>query len=265
MTGLVPVPVPGTDRQIMAMPIDGEPMISLRHICDSIGIALESQKRKLSTRSWATTTQQVAVAEDGKRRTMTMIDRRTLTMWLGGIDENRVTPEVRPILVAFQAEAADALDAYFNEGGAINPRATEDQLDRLTRQAAVLQALRGIVDPKHLEAKGRLLAARALGEAPELDRSTTPLYVWDYLTSKGLPRTLVEAKAQGFGTRLRNLYLVKYDRAPEKQHQELPNGTVRKVNAYTEADRPLFDSVWARHYEPVVAESALMLIPGGTA
>lgn len=40
-----------------------------------------------------------------------MIDRRTLTMWLATLDENRVAEAARPVVVAFQAEAADALDA----------------------------------------------------------------------------------------------------------------------------------------------------------
>ncbi|UGU31375.1 phage antirepressor N-terminal domain-containing protein [Mycolicibacterium smegmatis] len=242
-------------------------MVSLRHACEAIGLATDSQRRKLRTRSWATVTQEVSVAEDGKPREMTMIDRRTFTMWLGGVDENKVSEEARPVLVAFQAEAADALDAYFNEGGAINPRATEDQLDRLARQAqsqaAVLQALKGIVDSKHLEAKGRVILARALGEAPEIAEADVPLYVSDYLAGKGLNRSLVDAKAPGFGKRLKARYIVEHDREPEQHHQTLPNGTVRKVYAYTEADRPLFDSVWAKHYAASVAESALTVIPGG--
>lgn len=265
---LVQIPVPGTDRQIVATLIDGKPMVSLRHACEAIGLAVETQRRKLNSRSWATATQWVAVGADGKSREMTMIDRRTMTMWLGGIDENRVNDEARPILIAFQAEAADALDAYFNDGGAINPRATEDQLDRLARQAqaqaAVLQALKGVVDPKHLEAKGRVILARALGEAPEIAAQDVPLYVSDYLREKGLRGSLVEAKQKGFGTRLKALYITTYDREPEKHFQQLPNGTTRPVNAYTESDRPLFDSVWARHYANVVAESALFAIPGGS-
>ncbi|ULN72270.1 phage antirepressor N-terminal domain-containing protein [Mycolicibacterium smegmatis] len=264
---LVHIPVPGANRQIIATLIDGKPMVSLRHACEAIGLATDSQRRKLRTRSWATVTQEVSVAEDGKPREMTMIDRRTFTMWLGGVDENKVSEEARPVLVAFQAEAADALDAYFNEGGAINPRATEDQLDRLARQAqsqaAVLQALKGIVDSKHLEAKGRVILARALGEAPEIAEADVPLYVSDYLAGKGLNRSLVDAKAPGFGKRLKARYIVEHDREPEQHHQTLPNGTVRKVYAYTEADRPLFDSVWAKHYAASVAESALTVIPGG--
>lgn len=265
-TDLVAIPVPGTDRQIMAAVIDGKPMVSLRHACEAIGLAHSSQLEKLRRRSWAVVRQEGMTGADGKTYQMAAIDRRTFTMWLGGLDENRVSDEAKPILVSFQAEAADALDAYFNEGGAINPRATEDQVERLSReiqaQAAVLKSLKGIVDPQHLEAKGRILLARALGEAPELDVSTTPLYVWDYLKSKGLRPDMVAAKAKGFGMKVRALYVKKYDRVPAKHFQEV-DGRPREVNAYMEADRPLFDSVWAHHYDGVIAENALMLIPGG--
>lgn len=267
MTNLAPVPIPGTDRQIMATVIDGTPHVSLRHACEAIGINYGTQLDKLRAKSWATVVPLRGTGADGKSYEMNMMDRRTMTMWLGGIDENRVSESARPTVIAFQAEAADALDAYFNEGGAINPNATADQLDRLARQAqaqaAVLQALKGIVDSKHLEAKGRLVLARALGEAPELDPADLPLYVSDYLKGKGLRSSLIAAKASGFGKRLKARYIVEHDREPERHHQELPNGTVREVYAYTEADRPLFDAVWAKHYANVVADSALTVLPGG--
>lgn len=266
-TQLVPIAVPHTDRLIMATLVDGQPMVSLRHACESIGIDTENQRKKLDGKSWAVAVLITATGSDGKSYQMTMIDRRTFTMWLATIDANRVSSEARPVIEAFQAEAADALDAYFNEGGAINPRATEDQLDHLARraqaQAGVLQALRGIVDPKHLEAKGRIVLARALGEAPEIEPQDLPLYVHDYLREKGLRRDLIEAKASGFGKRLKALYTVERDRAPEMHPQELSGGRVVQVCSYTEADRPLFDSVWARHYANTVAESALTVVRGG--
>lgn len=258
---LVPVPVPGTDRQIMATLIDGKAYVSPRHACDAMGINYSGQYERLNRTSWATVVMTRTVAEDGKVRELAMIDRRTFTMWLATIDTRRIKDQsARQIVEAFQREAADALDAYFNEGGAINPAATEDQLDRIARQARaqadVLQALRGIVDAKHLEAKGRIVLARALGEAPEIPPADVPLYVSDYLRGKGLNPDLVRAKASGFGKRLKARYIVEHDREPELHHQTLPDGTVRPVCAYTEADRPLFDSVWARHYANVVAESA---------
>lgn len=54
MSDLVPITVPGTDRQIMATRIDGSPMVSLRHACEAIGIDIENQRKKLAGKSWAT-------------------------------------------------------------------------------------------------------------------------------------------------------------------------------------------------------------------
>lgn len=252
---LVQIPVPGTEATITATEIDGRPMAALRPMCDAIGLSYAAQYRKLQGRSWATVALNATVAEDGKVREMVMIDRRTMTMWLATLDEKRVNDAARPVVIAFQAEAADALDAYFHDGGAINPNATEDQLDRLARQAqaqaAVIQALKGIVDPKHLEAKGRIVLARALGEEPEINPVDVPLYVSDYLKSKGLASDMVAAKASGFGKRLKGLYVSELGDEPKKAYQNLPNGTVRPVFAYTEAERPLFDQVWNRHYAGV--------------
>jgi hypothetical protein len=264
---LIPVPVPGADLPMQAAQIEGRAFVAFRPLCDSLGVDPDSQAKKLRARSWATTVLTAVVAADGRTRDMLMVDRRTLTMWLATLDERRIGEAARARVIAYQAQAADALDAYFHEGGTLNPHATEDQLERLSRQAqaqaAVLTALKGVVDPKHLEAKGRLILARALGEAPELDKASLPLYVSDYLAAKGLSKTLVAAKASGFGKRLKARYIVEHDCEPQRHHQELPNGTVREVYAYTESDRPLFESVWARHYANVVAESALKVLPGG--
>lgn len=86
MTTLATIPVPGTDRQIMATLVGGKPMVSLRHACEAIGLATDSQRRKLRSRSWAVVTQEVSTGSDGKSYEMTMIDRRTFTYWLGGLD-----------------------------------------------------------------------------------------------------------------------------------------------------------------------------------
>lgn len=126
MNTLVQIPFHG--QTITAMSDEGKPLVSLRHMCESIGVDFAGQFTKLKNKSWATVVLNSTVAEDGKTRTMTMIDRRTMTMWLATIEPSRVNPEARPLLAAFQNEAADALDAYFNEGGAINPHATADQL-----------------------------------------------------------------------------------------------------------------------------------------
>lgn len=254
---LVPINIPGASKPVTASSVAGAVLVSVRHACDAMSIDFSGQMQRLARTSWATVVMTPTVAEDGKVRELAMLDRRTFTMWLATIDTRRVkNPEAAATIEAFQAEAAEALDAYFHEGGAINPSATEDQLDRLARQAEaqarVLGALKGIVDPKHLEAKGRIVLARALGEAPELDRDSIPLYVSDYLSEKGLSSSLITAKASGFGKRLKGLYISEHGSDPQVSYQTLPNGTVREVKAYTQADRPLFDAVWNKHYADVV-------------
>jgi hypothetical protein len=252
---LATIPVRGSNASLVATLIDGKPFVALKPMCDAIGIDVESQRRKLKAKSWATSVMSTEVAPDGRSREMLMIDRRTMTMWLATIDENRVNEESRPIVQAFQREAADALDAYFHEGGAINPSATVDQLEvlanRATAQAKLIASFQGIIDPKHLEAKARVVLARGLGETPEINPADVPLYVSDYLKSKNLASDMINAKASGFGRRLKGLYLAERGETPHKAFQELPNGTVREVYAYTQADKPLFDEVWNRYYEGV--------------
>ena len=252
---LVPVQVPGTDRPILAGQFDGAPEVALRHACDAIGVQYSKQLQKLKAKSWATVSLRYTVAEDGKPREMAMIDRRTFTMWLATLDTSRVNQTARPIPQAFQAEAADALDAYFNEGGAINPSATTEQLDTLvskaTGQMQLLRAAEGIVDARFLETKARIVIARGLGEAPEIDQQDHPLYVQDYLKSKGLSQSLIEAKQGGFGRRVKGRYMEVHGDAPDQHFQEV-HGRPRKINAYTESDRPVFDHVWNTYYEMAV-------------
>ena len=182
MSELVPVPVPGTDRRIVATLISGQPMVSLRHCCEAIGLATDSQRRKLRSRSWAVVTQQVSTGSDGKSYEMTLIDRRTFTMWLGGIDENRVSADARPALIAFQAEAADALDAYFNGRAVTAPamnqldvlRAAIDQIEAAQRDAAEARAIAQRTDERlaAIEGKHDWLSALAYARINELPTHT---------------------------------------------------------------------------------------------
>ena len=259
MSALATIPVTGTPG-ILGAKIDGKAIAAFRPIVEMLGMGYGSQLQKLKGKSWAVVTNIVTTGSDGKTYEMVGVDRRTLTMYLATLDENRVKEDVRPILVALQAEAADALDAYFHEGGAINPDATVDQLDvivtRATAQARLIASFKGIIDDKHLEAKARIVLARGLGETPELDPASIPLYVSDYLKSRGLASDMISAKASGFGKRLKGLYVAEHGEAPGRAYQELPNGTVREVYAYTQADRELFDRIWIGHYEGVTRAAA---------
>lgn len=249
---LATIPVPGASTPIMAVQHDGTEWAAVRPICDALGIDSKSQRAKLHGKNWATGVIITSVGADGKSREMFMVDRRTLTMWLATIDTNRVSEAARPILEAYQLEAANALDAYFHKGGAINPRAEEHQLNALMRQSQMqmelCQAAKGLIHPDHLEAKARIVLARGLGEAPELDPETRPLYTADFLKSKNLSAKQMKSVAPMFGKRMKALYTLERGIEPKKYPMNLPNGQVREVNAYTEADRGLMDQVWDRYY-----------------
>ncbi|MHD0032265.1 Rha family transcriptional regulator [Corynebacterium diphtheriae] len=126
------------------------------------------------------------------------------------------------------------------------------QINALMRQSQMqmelCQAAKGLIHPDHLEAKARIVLARGLGEAPELDPSTRPLYTADFLKSKNLSTKRMKSVAPMFGKRKKAAYVLANGKDPEKYDLSLSNGQVRQVNGYTEADRPLMEQVWDKYY-----------------
>lgn len=234
--------------QLLLADVDGKPHVVLKPAVEGLGLDYPTQYNKLRGRSWATVGQRPMVAGDGRLREMVTVDVRTFLMLLATIDEKRVAKDVAPKLVMYQAEVADAIEAYWTKGGAINPRATEEQLaaiiDRAERQARVLTALSGIVDPAWLESKARHVAARALGEEPEDELSRRPLTVGEYLEERGVEAGFIRKVSGNFGKALKRLYVARHGNPPGKVRRFV-DGAHRDVAVYTEADRDLFDTVWA--------------------
>ncbi|MDU5961966.1 MAG: phage antirepressor N-terminal domain-containing protein [Dermabacter sp.] len=241
------IPFHGTT--ISAAQDGGTIRVALRPACDAMGIQFEAQYKRLGRTPWATMSMMDMTGADGKTYEMVTIDRRTFTMWLATIDTTRLKSDrARNLVETFQREAADALDNYFHNGGAINPAASEHQMRALMFQAKaqmeLCQAAKGLIHPDHLEAKARIILARGLGEHATLDPNRAPLYTQDFLKEKGLSAKQLRSKAPTFGKRLKAAYVEKHGIEPEKRPMNLTNGQVKHVNAYTEADRPLMDAVW---------------------
>jgi hypothetical protein len=112
----------------------------------------------------------------------------------------------------------------------------------------VLKAADGIVSAAWLETKARLVAAKALGEEPEIDPLDVPLYVPDFLKALGLKRKEIESTQSWFGRYASAICAELGIEAPQERQSELPNGQVRKTKAWTERHRPVFELTWARHY-----------------
>ena len=109
--------------------VDGKPGVVLKPAIEDLGLDYRTQLRKLRSRSWATVGSAPTVAEDGRVRDMATVPVRTFLMLLASINENRIAADLRPILVSFQNETADAIEAYWTRGKAVNPRtaATEPE------------------------------------------------------------------------------------------------------------------------------------------
>lgn len=181
---LVRIAVPGTDAPMQAAQIGGRALVAFRPLCDSLGVDPDTQAKKLRSRSWATTVLTTVVAADGRAREMLMVDRRTLTMWLATLDERRVGEAARPRVIAYQAQAAEALDAYFNRrtaAPAMNQldvlRAALDQIEAAQRDAAEAKAIAERTDARlaAIEGKHDWLAALAYARINELPTHTAYL------------------------------------------------------------------------------------------
>lgn len=132
---------------------DGEIYTALKPICENIGIDFNGQKQRLERTPWATMCVMHTVAADGKNRDMTAISCKTLTMWLATIDTNRLSDEqARHNVTVYQQEAAEALDKYFNEGGAIRVSDADSDEDIMARAVLVAQ--------KTIERKNQQLQAK---------------------------------------------------------------------------------------------------------
>jgi len=148
----------------------------------------------------------------------------------------------------------EVLPAIRKDGGYISPDATAEQLDRLIArskaQVEMLTAAAGIVDAKWLETKTRHVIARGLGEEPEVPAADRPLTTGEYLEEKGVTGAALRSTSPVFGKAIKAEYRARHGRDPGTAPRFV-SGTTRDVAAYTEADRPLFDAVWART-RPVV-------------
>jgi prophage antirepressor-like protein/phage antirepressor YoqD-like protein len=132
---------------------DGEIYTALKPICENIGISYSGQWERLNRTPWATIRMMRTVGADGKHRDMVAVSRKTLTMWLATIDTSRLNDEqARKNVTVYQQEAAEALDKYFNEGGAIRVSETDSDEDILARAVLVAR--------KTIERKNQQLRAK---------------------------------------------------------------------------------------------------------
>lgn len=166
---LVPVPIitgTGDAVTVQAIESDGNVWVAAKRICETLGLAWQSQHAKLTDpdNAWAVITEIVTTAPDGKNYSMSMVSLDALPMWLATIKAGKVAPAARPALVAYQCEAARVLRDHFMPGQSTNHRGqgTPD-FAALHDRVKLLKELRGVVPDVKLAAAGdRVLAEMGL-------------------------------------------------------------------------------------------------------
>jgi hypothetical protein len=141
-----------------------------------------------------------------------------------------------------------------------------DRAELAALQMKVLAAANGIVDGAWLQLKAKHVAARALGEEPEVDPLDRPLYVPDFLKSKGLKKAQIASAQSWFGRHAAALYAAENDgRRPGPRTEDTASGSVRETLAWTYRDLPIFEETWSRHYAAKYPQVAQLSIAGGVA
>jgi hypothetical protein len=143
-TNIITVPFHG--NQLFVIDNNGQPITPMRPIVEGMGLSWQPQHRKLSENSarFSVTEMVMQLPGDDQKRSVICLPLRKLPGWLMSIHPNKVRPELRQNIIAYQNECDDALWAYWNDGLAINPRAyTVGPTDTLTAEQA--ETLRSMI------------------------------------------------------------------------------------------------------------------------
>lgn len=123
--------------------VEDVPYVVFRPAVTSIGLAYSAQLQKLKDRSWVSRVDIDTTGIDGKTYRMVAVDVPTFLMWLATVNERKVSETARPALIAYQRETSHAVYSYWMRGGAVNPRATAEQLEDLRELARGWEILAG--------------------------------------------------------------------------------------------------------------------------
>lgn len=251
MTDATLIPFHYGDAPVRTVRIDGDPWFVLSDLCSVLNLTTPAKV--------------VSRLEDGMSSTHPIPDSLGRIQHMTIVNESGMYRVVlrsdKPEALAFQAWITDEVlpsirrtGSYSLPGVAPAPSAEDRALTRARQLVEIHMLAQGAVSPDHLEAKLRIILAQARGEHPEIEASARPLYVQDYMREKGATADEVKRCAPVFGKRVKKAYAEEHGEDPGVYLQETSSGQVREVCAYTEADRPLLDRVWAATYANGIPE-----------
>ncbi|MDQ7731642.1 phage antirepressor N-terminal domain-containing protein [Halomonas sp. SpR1] len=117
------VTVPFNGNNLFLVEHNHEPYVPMRPVVTGMGLAWQTQQKKLSenTRRWGTVTLRVTVGKDGKSREMVSIPLRKLFGWMSTIQVSRVKTESQEAVKKYQDECDDVLADHWTKGSLKQP------------------------------------------------------------------------------------------------------------------------------------------------
>ncbi|WHM30296.1 hypothetical protein OH540_09695 [Streptomyces sp. BPPL-273] len=203
----------------------------------------ENGLRKLAgdeLREFVRVTLTPANAVSSKTRTLNLFTRRTILNVGQLLTESNVARQVRTYLLDVEEIATPEQKATAIE------KATEAEAQ--LRAIEVLSRIDG--NTSYARSLSRHIAARMLGEEPELDPADITITCDEYLDGRIAASDMASARTR-MGKTVAALYRARYGQDPQKIDRPI-HGVHRKVAVYTHRDLDLFDTAWAevsRHYD----------------
>lgn len=118
----ITVPFHGADLYVVEH--NGQPYTPMKPIVEGMGIDWKGQHAKLAANEARWGMEEISIPTAGGVQVMACIALRKLFGWLAGIHVGKIKAEIRPAVLTYQNECDDVLWQYWNEGIAVNPRAT---------------------------------------------------------------------------------------------------------------------------------------------
>lgn len=110
----------------------GEIFVSVREICNSLGLNFSGQYTKLTSDPvYSESLRNIAIQTPGGKQVQLCTSSNLVQGWLFSIQTNRLKPEIREKHIAYKKECFKVLNNYFTTGEAINPQVLESLTERV--------------------------------------------------------------------------------------------------------------------------------------
>lgn len=135
------------NQSVQAVQHNGTVFVAMRPISENIGLEWSGQQKKLAKQGGKFSCVHIpTTGSDGKRYKMLCIPLRKLNGWLFSVNPEKVRPEIKDNLIAYQEECFEVLHDHFTKGEAARERgqesapATQAEIDAYYAIAANEQA-----------------------------------------------------------------------------------------------------------------------------